>query len=109
MLKISLKSEHRRLSYDLKGVPWWPKNELRKKPTVPCRSVRNANKKNGLALYPTYWEPKKCQMWASRSEKVVPFYEVIISPKIRKKYFKDFCPECLYSIGKLHTPEWKVL
>ena len=71
MLKKSIKSEQEWRSY---GLFWlfsakkgWKINLL-KKPIKRGRRARNANRKNGLAFYPTPWEPWKVpgppQLWA---------------------------------------------
>ena len=81
MLKKSIKSEQEWRSY---GLFWlfsakkgWKINLL-KKPIKRGRRARNANRKNGLAFYPTPWEPWKLpgppQLWARWSNPSTSFF-----------------------------------
>ena len=43
----------------------------------------------GISIYADFGPPKG--QWISKKN-----YEVIVSPKKRTKYSKDFCPECYF-------------
>ena len=86
MLKKSIKSEQEWRSY---GLFWlfsakkgWKINLL-KKPIKRGRRARNANRKNGLAFYPTPWEPWKVpgppQLWARWSNPLIIFFGYVES------------------------------